>query len=100
VRNSTEESFGQTDNQSLRAHCNCITLYDMKNAITIRLDDELNNLLNTVAKQQRRKRSEVVRESLRRQLLLQIFETLREQSLPYGETQNILTDEDVFKEIS
>ena len=71
----------------------------MKNAITIRLDDELNNLLNTVAKNKRRKRSEVVRESLRRQLMLQMFDTLREQSLPYGERNNILTDEDVFKEI-
>jgi len=78
----------------------CITLHDMKYAITIRLDDELNDLLNTVAKHQRRKRSEIVRESLRRQLLLQRFETLREQSLPYGERKDILTDEDVFKEIS
>ena len=72
----------------------------MKNAITIRLDDELNNLLNAVAKHQRRKRSEIVRESLRRQLLLQMFESLREQSLPFGEINNLLTDEDVFKEIS
>lgn len=72
----------------------------MKSAITIRLDDELNNLLNFVAKQQRRKRSEIVRESLRRQLLLQRFETLREQSLQYGEKNKLLTDEDVFKEIS
>lgn len=72
----------------------------MKNAITIRLDDELNNLLNAVAKHQRRNRSEIVRESLRRQLLLQMFESLREQSLPFGETNNLLTDEDVFKEIS
>ncbi len=72
----------------------------MKNAITIRLDDELNNLLNAVVKKQRRKRSEIVRESLRRQLLLQMFETLREQSLPYGEKNNILTDKDVFKAIS
>ena len=72
----------------------------MKNAISIRLDDELNNLLNAVAKHQRRKRSEIVRESLRRQLLLQMFESLREQSLPFGEINNLLTDEDVFKEIS
>jgi predicted transcriptional regulator len=84
----------------LRTQKYCITLHDMKNAITIRLDDELNNLLNAVAKKQRRKRSEIVRESLRRQLLLQMFETLREQSLPYGERNNILTDEDVFKVIS
>ncbi len=72
----------------------------MKNAITIRLDDELNNLLNTVAKRQRRKRSEIVRESLRRQLMLQLFENLREESVPYGEKSNFLTDDDVFKEIS
>jgi len=84
----------------LRSQALRITLYDMKNAITIRLDDELNDLLNAVARQQRRKRSEVVRESLRRQLLLQMYEVLRERSLPYGESKNILTDEDVFKEIS
>ncbi|HEM49004.1 MAG TPA: ribbon-helix-helix protein, CopG family [Caldithrix sp.] len=72
----------------------------MKNAITIRLDDELNDLLNFVAKQQRRKRSEIIRESLRRQLLLQRFESLREWSLQYGEKNKLLTDEDVFKEIS
>ena len=72
----------------------------MKNAITIRLDDELNELLNTVSKSQRRKRSEIVRESLRKQLLFQKFEILREQSLSYGESKNLLTDEDIFKEIS
>ena len=72
----------------------------MKNAIAIRLNDELNNLLNAVAKQQRRKRSEIVRECLRRQLMLQMFEILREQPLPYSEKINILTDEDVFREIS
>ena len=72
----------------------------MKKAITIRLDDELNNLLNSISKRQRRKRSEIVRESLRKQLLLMQFESLREQTLPYGERKNILTDEDVFKEIS
>jgi predicted transcriptional regulator len=72
----------------------------MKKAITIRLDDELNSLLNAVSKRQRRKRSEIVRESLRKQLLLMQFEALREQTLPYGERKNILTDEDVFKEIS
>lgn len=72
----------------------------MKNAITIRLDDELNDLLNTVSNNLRRKRSEIVRESLRKQLLLQRFEILREQSLNYGGRKNILTDEDVFKEIS
>ena len=57
----------------------------MKKVITIRLDDELNDLLNKVAKSQQMKRSEIVRESLRRQLLLQRFETLRDQSLIYGE---------------
>ncbi|MBN1406723.1 MAG: ribbon-helix-helix protein, CopG family [Calditrichaceae bacterium] len=84
----------------MQARINCVTLYDMKNAITIRLDDELNDLLNFVAKQQRRKRSEIIRESLRRQLLLQRFESLREWSLQYGEKNKLLTDEDVFKEIS
>ncbi len=78
----------------------CITLHDMKTAITIRLDDELNDLLIKIARQQKRKRSEIVREALRKQLLLQMYDILREKSLPYGEDSGLLTDEDIFREIS
>lgn len=58
---------------------------DLKNPITIYLDDELNHILNTVAKQQKREQNEIVIESLRRYLHLKMFEMMREQSLPFNE---------------
>ena len=77
-----------------------ITLYDMKNAITIRLDDELDKMLNQVSTKLRRSRSEVVRDSLRRQLAILLFDSIREKAVPYAEKKGLLTDEDIFREIS
>ena len=79
---------------------NCITLYDMKSVVTIRLDDELDKMLNQVSRKLKRSRSEVIRDSLRRQLSIYIFEALREKSLPHAEKKGYLTDDDVFREIS
>ena len=78
----------------------CITLYDMKSAITIRLDDELDKMLNQVSRNLRRSRSEVIRDSLRRQLAILLFDSLRDKAIPYAEKKGYLTDEDVFREIS
>ena len=72
----------------------------MKSAITIRLDDELDKMLNQVSRKLRRSRSEVIRDSLRRQLSILLFEDLRRQALPFAEKKGFLTDEDVFREIS
>lgn len=72
----------------------------MKNVITIRLDNELDKLLSKVSKKLKRNKSELIRESIRRQLLIYEFENLREQAIPYAEKQGYLTDEDVFREIS
>jgi len=52
-------------------------MYDMKGAVTIRLDRELERSLNRICKLSRRSRSDVVRDALRRQLSLQAFEALR-----------------------
>ena len=79
---------------------NCITLYDMKSVVTIRLDDELDKMLNQVSRKLKRSRSEVIRESLRRQLSIYIYEALRKESLPHAEKKGYLTDDDVFREIS
>ena len=77
-----------------------ITLYDMKSAITIRLDDELDKMLNQVSRNLRRSRSEIIRDSLRRQLSILLFEDLRRQALPFAEKKGFLTDDDIFREIS
>jgi predicted transcriptional regulator len=72
----------------------------MKSAITIRLDEELDKMLNQVSRKLKRSRSEVVRDSLRRQLSIYIFETLRKNALPFAEKKGYLTEDDIFREIS
>ena len=81
--------------------CLCSTLYDMKTAaITIRLDESLEELLDRVCQETGRSRSEVVRDALRRQLTVQLFDEARRRVIPFAEAQGILTDEDVFKIVS
>jgi len=72
----------------------------MGNAITIRLDPELEKLLVRLWKQTSRSRSDLVRDALRRQLSRLRFEALRRQALPFAEARGYLTDEDVARDIS
>lgn len=72
----------------------------MGTPLTVRLDDDLQRLLEEVANNAGRSRSDVVREALRRQLTLMSFEKLREQMMPFAEARGYLTDEDVFEDIS
>jgi len=75
-------------------------LYDMSNAVTIRLDPALEKLLDRLCRLTGRTRSDLVREALRRQLTLLRFEQLRRQALPFAEARGYLTDEDVARDIS
>ncbi len=70
------------------------------NTLTIRLDQDLNKLLDKAAKQSGRNRSEIAREALRRQLRVSQFEALRKKMMPFAEARGYLTDEDVFNEVS
>jgi len=67
--------------------------------ITIRLDRKLQKQLDQVCKQSGRNRSEVIRDSLRRQLALQQFEQLRRQIMPFAEARGLLTDDEVFDQL-
>ena len=79
----------------------CSTMYDMKtSAVTIRLDPQLQKMLDSVCKQSGRTRSDVLRDALKRQLSILRFEQLRRQMMPFAEARGYLTDEDVFKAIS
>lgn len=69
-------------------------------AITIRLDPSLEEMLDKVCRETGRTRSQVVRDALRRQLTLQLFEEARRKVIPFAEAQGIYTDEDVFKIVS
>jgi predicted transcriptional regulator len=76
-------------------------MYDMKtSAVTIRIEPDLQKLLDKVCKQSGRTRSDVVRDSLKRQLSIIRFEQLRRQVLPFAEARGYLTDEDVTKAVS
>ena len=72
----------------------------MKTAITVRLDDDLEQLLNEVVARSGRNRSEIIRDALRRQLATLAFEKLHEQIMPFAEACGYLTDEGVFRDIS
>lgn len=73
----------------------------MKNAaFTIRLDRDLVRQLARAAKRSGRSRSEIVRDALRRQLAIAQFQDLRRRILPLAEAAGLLTDEDVFRDVS
>lgn len=72
----------------------------MQSILTIRLDDDLDSLLEKVCTRSGRNRSEVVRDALRRQLAVTSFDQLRSLAMPFAEAQGFLTDEDVSKTVS
>ncbi len=72
----------------------------MKSTLTIRLDDELEALINKLALQAGQTRSDLVRQALKKQLTIQAFHKVRDKILPFAEAQGLLTDEDAFREIS
>ena len=72
----------------------------MKATLTIRLDRELERLLARVSKQTGQKRSDIVRDALRRELSLRRFEDVRRRTLPFAEARGYLTDEDVMRDVS
>ena len=79
----------------------CLTMFYMKTAtLTIRLDKDMDHLLTKASKRSRKNRSEIAREALKRQLRLEQFEELRKRMMPFAEARGLLTDEDIFSQIS
>ena len=74
--------------------------YMKSSTLTLRLDPELDSLLEKLVEQTGRSRSELAREALRRQLTLVEFEQQRRRVLPFAEARGYLTDEDIFRDIS
>lgn len=60
----------------------------------------MSKLLERLARQTGRTRSDIVREALQRQLSLFRFEQLRRQVLPFAEARGYLTDEDIARDVS
>ena len=72
----------------------------MNQSITIRINDEIRKELQEISRIEQKPVSDLVRESLRKFIAIHRFRKLRNMTLPFAEAQGILTDEDVFKEIS
>ncbi|HCG76440.1 MAG: CopG family transcriptional regulator [bacterium (Candidatus Ratteibacteria) CG_4_10_14_3_um_filter_41_18] len=72
----------------------------MPSSITVRIPKDLRVQLETISREEKLPVSDVVRESLRRYVAIRRFRRLRQQVLPFAEAQGLLTDEDIFSEIS
>ena len=72
----------------------------MKQTLTIRIPDDLREELQKISKEESKPMSDLVRESLQRYLAIYKFRRIRNKVLPFAESQEILTDEDVFNLIS
>ena len=68
--------------------------------LTIRIDDKLHSELRALAERTGKRKSELAREALRRQLALTRSEDLGQRLAPFAEARGWLTDEDVFAEVS
>jgi predicted transcriptional regulator len=72
----------------------------MKGTLTIRLDQDLERMLDRLCKRTGQSRSDIVRQAVRREVSLSRFDNLRRRAMPFAEARGFLTDEDVFREIS
>lgn len=73
---------------------------EMRQTLTVRIPDELRKELKKISEEESKPVSDLVRESLKRYILIRKFRRLRNKVLPFAESEGILTDEDVFKLIS
>ena len=79
----------------------CITLLcNMGAMLTIRLDKNLQTLLDQACSLAGRTRSDLARDALRRQLTLAAFEELRRAAMCEASAAGFHTDEDVFDVVS
>ena len=72
----------------------------MKQALTVRLPDDLRKELEQISDSEAKPISDLVRESIQRYVSIYNFRKLRNRVLPFAEAQGILTDEDVFRTLS
>ncbi len=72
----------------------------MREPLTISVSERLKEKIDALAERRDLNRSELVREALESYLRLEEFRELRRQMLPRAEAQGIVTDQDVFDEVS
>jgi predicted transcriptional regulator len=68
--------------------------------LNVRIPDDLKKQLDELSRQQHRPASDLVRESLRRYIVVEQLKAIRKVTVPLAEAQGYLTDEDIFKAVS
>jgi len=72
----------------------------MREPLTISVSERLKEKIDALAERRDLNRSELVREALESYLRLEEFRELRRRMLPRAEARGIVTDQDVFDEVS
>ena len=72
----------------------------MRQTVAVSLPAELTVRLDAVAVEEGTSRSEIVRDALRRYLAQRQLQQVRAAIIPFAEAAGVLTDEDVFREVS
>ncbi len=72
----------------------------MSKAITILIPQKMRNDLQEISKSEGKPVNDIVIDSIKKYISVYRFHKLRNTTLPFAETQGILTDEDVYKYIS
>lgn len=65
--------------------------------LTLRIPDDLDQALEKQSAASRLSKSDLAREALQRYLRVAQFQALRSTLVPHAESQNVHTDDDVFR---
>jgi predicted transcriptional regulator len=79
---------------------NLIQEIAMRNAVTVSLPEALTQELDLVSREAGTSRSEIVREALKKYFALREYRALRAELVLEAEAKGIVTDEDVFDQVS
>jgi metal-responsive CopG/Arc/MetJ family transcriptional regulator len=72
----------------------------MRETVSIILPEEIKSALDEAVAEEGVSRSDLVRQAVQDFLFVRRFQRLRQELIPYAESQGIHSDEDVFKQVS
>ena len=72
----------------------------MSNVVSIRMDDDVQQMLNTFAEKSNTRKRDIVNRALRHYIYLQEIKAVRKELKPYAEAQGFYTEEDILNTIS
>jgi predicted transcriptional regulator len=72
----------------------------MSNIFSIRMDEEVKQMLDAFAKKSKIGKSEIINKALRHYIYLQEVENVSKELRPYAEAQGFHTEDDLFDSIS